>query len=70
MPSSLYPVGERLFRTLEYIRTEWGMIRGKNRRFEVVDDMLHFFVDYDVFTVDTEDKERMEVLKTNTRARG
>lgn len=49
--SDLYTIQERLFNCMEYIEMGEDLIRGKNRRGEIVDNTLHFFVNYDVFVI-------------------
>ncbi len=42
-------IAERLFSCLEYITVGGDFVRGTKMRFEVVDDVLSFFVNYDLF---------------------
>jgi len=42
-------VGTKLFDVLEYITVNGALVRGTDRRHELVNDVLHFFVDYDVY---------------------
>lgn len=44
-----YEVGEKMFYCLEVIKVEDFSLRGMQMRFEIVDNVLHFFVDYDAF---------------------
>lgn len=39
----------QLYDALEYISGEKGPLRGKNMYHEVVDDVLHFFIEYEAF---------------------
>lgn len=41
-------VTERLFTALEYISIDSGLIRGTNMNAEIVDNVLHFFVDFNM----------------------
>ncbi len=44
-----YRVAERLLSCLEYIALEGDAVMGTRMHYEVVDGVLHFFVDYDMF---------------------
>lgn len=41
-------VTERLFTALEYISIDSGLIRGTNMNPETVDNVLHFFIDFNM----------------------
>ena len=59
-------VSEKLYLVLEYIKTEWGLIRGTSISEERVDGVLHFMVDYSVVIRREKDKDPyMEVLNIN-----
>lgn len=45
----IYEIAERLFIELEYIFVLDNLCRGTKMRYEIVDDVLHFFVNYDFF---------------------
>ncbi len=40
---------ERLFSCLEYITVSGNLLRGTSMHYEIVDGVLHFFVNYDCF---------------------
>lgn len=42
-------VGERLFSCLEYLEIGGSLAKGTKMRYEMVDGILHFFVNYDMF---------------------
>lgn len=42
-------IGERLFDCLEYLTVNGDSVRGTKMHYEVVDDILHFFVNYDMY---------------------
>lgn len=42
-------VAEKLEQVLEYITVNDDLIRGTNMHYEKQDDVLHFFIDYDMF---------------------
>lgn len=46
-------VSERLFSCLEYLDVEGDPVMGTKMRYEVVDGILHFFVNYDLFVYKT-----------------
>lgn len=61
-------VAERMYECLEYITIEGDTkpIRGSAMKHEVIDDVLNFFVNYDFFTVKTEDNTAMETMTAST----
>ena len=48
-------VAEMLLEELEYIEIDGDLVRGTNMNFEIVDNVLHFFVDYNYFTIKNND---------------
>lgn len=61
-----YGVGEKMFECLEVISADGFLLRGTEMKFEFVDGVLHFFVDYNAFTRKTEQKETMESLQSDS----
>lgn len=58
-------VAERLYESLEFITVNGVRIRGFHMRAQVIDGVLHFFVDYDLALVRQAEKEPyMEELRT------
>lgn len=51
---------ERLYDVLEYITVSGDLVRGTDMRGEIVNGVLHFFVDYNVFLWRPEEKAAME----------
>lgn len=47
--SQMYRMAECLLLSLEYIYVLDNLIRGSKMRYEIVDGVLHFFVNYDLF---------------------
>ena len=47
--AEMYDVAERLLMDLEYITVLDNLCRGSKMRYEIVDGVLHFFVNYDLF---------------------
>lgn len=62
--AEMYAVGENLLMLLETVPYETGSIRGTNMSYEIVDNILNFFVNYNFF-VRKPDEEipRMETMK-------
>ncbi len=61
-----YSVIEKLNDALEIIDVEGVKIRGTNMNAEIVDDMLHFFVNYDMFVY----KQKEPIPNMETAAYG
>lgn len=61
-------VAERMYECLEYIKPIGDdlPIRGTKMKYEVVDGVLNFFVNYDCFVYKMENQSSMETLETNT----
>ena len=61
-------VAERMYDCLEYVITDGDTkpIRGSGMNHQVVDGVLNFFVNYDFFTVKTEDNTPMETMTAST----
>lgn len=58
-------VADVLYDALEYISVDNDLLRGLNMHYEIVDDVLHFFVSYNLILIKTlEPEEKMETLKT------
>ncbi|MDR0197984.1 MAG: hypothetical protein LBI36_07200 [Oscillospiraceae bacterium] len=53
---------DRLFLCLEYIPFMGGVLRGQGMQGEYAEDMLNFFVNYDVFVCRGEEKDVMEKI--------
>lgn len=63
-------VAERMWRCLEYVTKDGDdrPVRGTMMRYEIMDDVLHFFVNYDGFVYrGGEWRESMDELASNTR---
>lgn len=43
----MHAVADSLYAKLEYINLNGGLYRGSKMQHEIIDDVLHFFVDYD-----------------------
>lgn len=63
-------VAERLVWCLEYIIVDNGPMRGTKMRYDVVDGVLNFFINYDCFVYKVEDDgTKMETLTTTTKVK-
>ncbi|HBF2379010.1 hypothetical protein QQO69_17990 [Clostridioides difficile] len=56
-------VAEMLLEELEYIEIDGDLVRGTNMNFEIVDNVLHFFVDYNYFTIKNNDINKMDTVE-------
>lgn len=66
-----YSVLERLMNSLELITVNDEVIRGTAMHGEVVEDMLNFFVNYDMFVYKEQPKEpAMENIEHNSNVKG
>ena len=65
-------VASKLFDTLEYITLLNGdLVRGTEMHYEKVDDVLHFFVKYNMFVYKQVEKaDPMETLTVNNNVKG
>lgn len=65
-------VAERMTWCLEYITAKNGdKLRGTKMRYQIIDGVLHFFVNYDCFVYRAEQKhEPMETLESDTDVKG
>lgn len=72
--SEMYEVAEKMLVALEYINvlhneTFDNLCRGTKMQYEIVENILHFFVNYDFFVKqETQPDEYMENLKINSKA--
>lgn len=65
-----YSVLERLYDCLELITVNGDLSRGSRMKGEIVDGVLNFFVNYDMFVYKVEDKTPMEEMEINADAKG
>ena len=61
-------VAERLFLCLEYITVGNDLTRGTKMKYEVVDSVLNFFVNYDLFVYKMTDSNVMEEISADVIA--
>ncbi len=63
-------VAERLFSCLEYVLNGSDLIRGTKMNAEIVDGILNFFVNYDLFVMKPTETTPMEEYSQNIGAKG
>lgn len=70
--NELQGMGSDLFDALEYVTIENGdLVRGTKMNYEVVDGVLHFFVNYNMFVTKIEvPEDSMETLTVNNDVKG
>lgn len=61
---------ERLYDSLELIEVDGDLTRGTRMKSELVDGVLNFFVNYDMFVYKVEEQTSMEDLEISTDAKG
>lgn len=54
--SQMYAVADELYFALQYIKVLDNFVRGTKMSSEIVDGVLHFFVNYDVFVIQSWDE--------------
>lgn len=62
-------VAERLMWLLEYITLDGDLTRGTAMKYEVIDGVLNFFVNYDCFVYRLEENTPMETIESNTNVK-
>ncbi|MDP4152598.1 MAG: hypothetical protein Q8865_04030 [Bacillota bacterium] len=70
--SELHSIGSALFCTLEFITLSDGSLaRGTDMKYEIVDNVLHFFVSFDLIVKKiAEAEDPMGELKTDMNVKG
>lgn len=63
-------VAYRLFSCLEYITVTGDLVRGTKMKYEVVDGVLNFFVNYDLFVYKVAAYDAMEEISENVTVKG
>ncbi|HGE7939140.1 hypothetical protein BM532_08330 [Clostridioides difficile] len=56
-------VAEMLLEELEYINVNEDLVRGTNMNYEIIDNVLHFFVDYNYFTMKSNSTDKMDTVE-------
>lgn len=66
-----HDIAERLEKCLEYLNAHSGLMRGSKMHYEILERILHFFVNYDCFVRrKTEEQDGMELMENQTNAKG
>lgn len=69
--AELHDVASDLFETLEYITLLNGdLVHGTSMAYEIVDGILHFFVQFNMFVNKVVESEPMETLTVNNDVEG
>jgi hypothetical protein len=63
-------VAERMEFCLEWLTVTGDLVRGSKMRYEVVDGILNFFVNYDLFVYKVADSVPMEEISENVSVKG
>lgn len=67
--NEMYEVAEQLLIELEYVTVLDNLCKGTKMRYEIVDGVLHFFVNYDFFVKkEVVKQDNMEELTVNSKA--
>lgn len=53
-------IGEELLKYLKYITVDDKLVMGTKMKYKITDDVLHFWVNYDIFTRDVKEETFME----------
>lgn len=60
-----HATAERLFECLEYITVSGDLMRGTAMKYEIVDGVLNFFVNYDCYVYKKQENTPMETVEIN-----
>lgn len=63
-------VAERLYSCLEYITVTGDLVRGTKMKYEIVDGVLNFFVNYDLFVYKVTASDAMEEISEKVTVKG
>lgn len=68
--SELYATSDRLMDVLEYIEFDGGLLRGTKRHSEIIDGILHFFINYNFHIIkEKANNPYMEQLKVEGKVK-
>ena len=70
MNAQICDVADRLIQCLKYITVNGDLVRGINMSYNIVDDVLHFMVEYNIIVNYEHNVEAMEDLKIDQRSKG
>jgi hypothetical protein len=63
-------VAERMEFCLEWLTVTGDLVRGSKMKYEVVDGILNFFVNYDLFVYKVTDSDTMDSISENVSVKG
>lgn len=63
-------VADKLFLCLELIDVDGDLVRGSKMHYEMVDGVLNFFLNYDLFVYRKEQSDPMGTIETDTTVKG
>jgi len=63
-------IAERLYSCLEYITVTGDLVRGTKMNYEVVDGVLNFFVNFDLFVYKVAPSDAMEEISQDVTMKG
>lgn len=63
-------VADKLFLCLELIDVDGDLVRGSKMHYEMVDGVLNFFLNYDLFVYRKEQIDLMETIEAETTVKG
>ncbi len=63
-------VAEQMYLCLEWLTVTGDLVRGTKMRYEVVDGVLNFFVNYDMFVYKVEESVPMEEITEDISVKG
>lgn len=63
-------VADRLYLCLELIAVDGDLVRAAKMHYEMVDGVLNFFLNYDLFVYRKEQTDPMETIETDTTVKG
>ncbi|MTI56155.1 phage tail terminator family protein [Geosporobacter ferrireducens] len=65
-----HDIAERLYEALDYIQVGSSLLRSKNKRYEIVDRVLHFFLEFDTHMFKAQPQvPYMQTLKEEAKIR-
>lgn len=70
MNEQICDVADRLIQCLKYITVRGDLVRGINMQYTIVDDVLHFMVEYNIIVNYERNVDTMEDLKIDQRSKG
>lgn len=63
-------VADRLIDCLKYITVDGNLVRGVNMSYQIIDDVLHFMVEFNIIVIYVDEVEMMEDLEMDLNVKG